>query len=191
MDRFQSKYFNTEVLFDEALISLLDKKDIDYITVKDICTKAGVNRSTFYLHYENIDDLLYECNLYIKNKFYNFLDESIKEKLNITSPNLEDLYLITPNYLVPYLTFIKENKKFYQTIIKHSATLKLINTYNELFLNIFDPILERFNVSESKKEYLLAFYIEGIMAITRTWLKNDCNKDINEIVDIIMTCVKH
>ncbi len=190
MDRFQSKYFNTEVLLDEALISLLDKKDIDYITVKDICTKAGVNRSTFYLHYENIDDLLYECNLYIKNKFYNFLNENIKEKLNITSPNLEDLYLITPNYLVPYLTFIKENKKFYQTIIKHSNTLKLINTYNELFLNIFDPILERFNVSETKKEYLLAFYIEGIMAITSTWLKNDCNKDINEIVDIIMTCVK-
>ena len=45
---------------DEAFILLLDKKDYEYITVKEICAKAGVNRSTFYLHYETINDLLEE-----------------------------------------------------------------------------------------------------------------------------------
>lgn len=39
---------------DEAFISLLEHKDFEYITVKDICSAAGVNRSTFYLHYENM-----------------------------------------------------------------------------------------------------------------------------------------
>ena len=33
---------------------------VGYITVKEICEKAGVNRSTFYLHYENTTDLLQE-----------------------------------------------------------------------------------------------------------------------------------
>ncbi|MBQ8872345.1 MAG: helix-turn-helix transcriptional regulator, partial [Clostridia bacterium] len=45
---------------DEALIRLLEKKNYEFITVKEICTKAGVNRSTFYLHYETMDDLLME-----------------------------------------------------------------------------------------------------------------------------------
>ena len=45
---------------DRAFLELLEKKDMEYITVKEICEAAGVNRSTFYLHYETIDDLLAE-----------------------------------------------------------------------------------------------------------------------------------
>ena len=52
MNKAESKYFNTALRMDEALISLLRVKDLEYITVKEICEKAGVNRSTFYLHYE-------------------------------------------------------------------------------------------------------------------------------------------
>ena len=43
-----------------ALITLLDSKDFEYITIKEICEIAGVNRSTFYLHYDNVNDLLQE-----------------------------------------------------------------------------------------------------------------------------------
>lgn len=39
---------------DQALIDLLEAKPFAYITVKEICEKAGVNRSAFYLHYETI-----------------------------------------------------------------------------------------------------------------------------------------
>ena len=46
---------------DEALIALLEEKDLGYITVKEICRQAGVNRSTFYLHYETIADLVDEA----------------------------------------------------------------------------------------------------------------------------------
>lgn len=35
---------------DEALLLLLERKEFDSITVREICLKAGVNRSTFYLH---------------------------------------------------------------------------------------------------------------------------------------------
>ena len=61
MDRSQSKYFHTAAKMDEALISLLNEKEFEYITVKEICARAGVNRSTFYLHYENTRDLLEEA----------------------------------------------------------------------------------------------------------------------------------
>lgn len=54
---------------DEAFLSILEKKDLEYITVKEICTAAGVNRSTFYLHYETINDLLEESAQHIKDSF--------------------------------------------------------------------------------------------------------------------------
>lgn len=43
MNKSESKYFNTAVRMDEALLSLLEVKNFEYITVKEICDKAGVN----------------------------------------------------------------------------------------------------------------------------------------------------
>lgn len=79
MNKKGSQYFNTAILFDEALIYLLEKKNIEYITVKEICNKAGVNRSTFYLHYESINDLVEETMSYINKKFMDYFDQDSKE----------------------------------------------------------------------------------------------------------------
>lgn len=112
MNKNESKYFNTAILFDEALIYLLEKKDIEYITVKEICDKAGVNRSTFYLHYESINDLVEETMEYINKKFIDYFSENSKEFIEkIKDFPLEKLKLIEKKYLTPYLTFIKDNKK--------------------------------------------------------------------------------
>ena len=47
MNKSESKYFNTALRMDEALIALLEEKDLEYITVKEICHLSGLNRSTF------------------------------------------------------------------------------------------------------------------------------------------------
>ena len=60
MNRSESRYFATATRMGEAFLILLAKKDFEYITVKEICEVAGVNRSTFYLHYETMADLLSE-----------------------------------------------------------------------------------------------------------------------------------
>lgn len=60
MNKSESRYFATAARMDEAFLTLLAKKDFEYITVKEICEVAGVNRSTFYLHYETMSDLLSE-----------------------------------------------------------------------------------------------------------------------------------
>lgn len=57
MNRSESRYFATAARMDEAFLTLLAKKDFEYITVKEICEVAEVNRSTFYLHYETMSDL--------------------------------------------------------------------------------------------------------------------------------------
>ena len=52
MHKPESKYFSTAKKMDLALMLLLKKKPFEYITVREICEAASVNRSTFYLHYE-------------------------------------------------------------------------------------------------------------------------------------------
>ena len=37
MNRSESKYFNTALKMDVALMSLLENKDLEYITIKEIC----------------------------------------------------------------------------------------------------------------------------------------------------------
>ena len=60
MNKSDSKYFHTALLMNEALLLLLEKKEFEFITVKEVCEKAGVHRTTFYLHYNDMNDLLIE-----------------------------------------------------------------------------------------------------------------------------------
>ncbi len=99
MNKSESKYFNTALLMDEALIQLLEVKDYEYITVKEICEKAGVNRSTFYLHYETVNDLLSECLENIKKRFLIRLQRS----LTILSVVSEPCRLMILSLLVPII----------------------------------------------------------------------------------------
>ena len=78
MNKNESKYFNTAIRMDEALITLLEKKDFEYITIMEICETAGVNRSTFYLHYENTVDLLQETTRYILDKHFAYYSSDTK-----------------------------------------------------------------------------------------------------------------
>lgn len=190
MNKNKSKYFNTAILFDEALIQLLEKKDIEYITIKEICNKAGVNRSTFYLHYENINDLVEETMDYINKKFMDYFNEDTKKFIEkIKNSELEELKLIEKKYLTPYLTFIKENKKIFKASFNNPIGMKATNKYNHLKYYILNPILDRFNIDENEKSYLLAFYINGIMAIIKEWISTDCKDSIIDIENIIIKCV--
>ena len=75
MNRSQSKYFATAAKMDDAFLELLERKDFAYITVKEICAAAGVNRSTFYLHYENVGDLLDESVERINRQFLDYMKQ--------------------------------------------------------------------------------------------------------------------
>ena len=95
MNKNKSKYFNTALFMNEALLSLLEKKDFEYITVKELCNKAGVNRSTFYLHYETMNDLLNETINMIEKKFYSSFNKDLKIDDLIKKDDKKDLILVT------------------------------------------------------------------------------------------------
>ena len=188
LNKSESKYYNTACLMDEALILLLDKKEYSYITVKEICEKAGVNRSTFYLHYETIDDLLSECIEYVGNKINKKFSNKVINKQVIKDSKLEDLLLITPEYLLPYLEFLKENKAIYKIAYSQPNVFKEQYVVNHLHKNIFEPILNRFLIPKNEQKYMMSFYLSGMGALMVEWIKNDCKEDIQTIINILMKC---
>lgn len=186
MNKSESKYFNTAMKMDKAFLELLEKKDFEFITVKEICAKAEVNRSTFYLHYETISDLLDESIQYIFDKFLSVYPyDSARFIHSIKNADLKELYLITPKYLKPYLSFISDNKRLFTTALLNANSLGLEQHYNKMFTHVLSPILDRFNVPENRRKYMLAFYERGIIAIIDEWLKGECFESIDFIIDII------
>lgn len=186
MNKSESKYFNTAIKMDEAFMGLLEEKDFEYISVKEICERAGVNRSTFYLHYETIGDLLEESVSYMNERFLEYFNgngQSITGRIDVA--DIRELYLVTPDYLRPYLEYIKEHQRVFLTAMKRSNSLRLADTYHRMFTHVLSPIMDRFSVSEKEKKYLLSFYMNGILAIIKTWISGNCEDDIDFIVKII------
>lgn len=190
MNRFETKYSNSAKAMDEALIYLLNDKDYDYITIKEICKKAGVNRSTFYLHYENIDDLLKESVDWMINDFFSYFDNTKANlPLDIKTKTTNELFLISKTYLIPYLTYIKEHKKVMTAIIMRPEILNSDLNYTKLYKHILAPILDKFNVDIEDRNYIVKFYIEGIMAIVQLWIKSNFKESIDHICNLIIQLI--
>lgn len=193
MNKAESKYFHTAVRMDEALIALLEKKDLEYITVKEICEQAGVNRSTFYLHYETIADLVNETAELINERFLSYFSKSEKGNnlfQEISGQMPKDLVLVTKEYLLPYLQFIKDNKRIYRAAFRNPSAMLADARYRDLQKYILLPILTKFGVPVKHQQYYIAYYIEGVTAIIKTWLKQDCADEVDMIAEIIEACVR-
>lgn len=175
---------------DEAFLALLEKKDFAYITVKEICQRAGVNRSTFYLHYETMADLLSESAEYLYRQFLEDIGPDARDvERRLWDCPLEDLYLVTPQYLLPYLTRIKAHRRLFRTALEHAAVLGMETIYQRLFCRIFTPILTRYQVPEGDRHYLMTFYLCGLTAVVTEWLKGDCTDSIDHVMEILQQCV--
>ena len=191
MNKSESKYFATAARMDEAFLAILEKKDFAYITVKEICEAASVNRSTFYLHYETMADLLSESVSHMNEQFLTYMKKDSQTFVTkLRDCPLDELYLITPEYLTPYLGYIEQHKRLFRTATENAAVLGMDKSYDRMFRHVFTPILDRYGIPQQDRRYIMAFYIQGLMAIISEWLRNDCADSIAYVVDMIQRCVK-
>ena len=190
MDKNESKYHNSSIKMNNALINLLDKKDFEDITVKEICQTASVNRSTFYLHYENTCDLLKETLENLYKDFFSRYDSNLSMD-RINNKSNEDLFLITPKYLKPYLSFVYDNKKIFKLMYFKNEVFNGRNMYEIWLDKIFKPILSKFNVkNEEEQSYIMLFHLQGLIGLIMEWVKNDCKMPIDDLINVIQKCIK-
>lgn len=48
----------TKMMIRQSLLNIMKRKNLNKITVKELCQNAHINRATFYSHYENINSLI-------------------------------------------------------------------------------------------------------------------------------------
>lgn len=190
MNKSESKFHNTAAKFDGALLRLLERKDFRDISVSEICSEAGVNRSTFYSHYENTYDLLEEVRNNFMAKFY----ESFHADLEINDLGrygTDELSFISPRYLMPYLEFIRDNRVFFRVYMNNLNNFSAEDTDEFLRDTVFAPIYAKHGITDrSVIKYMSRYFLSGITAIVTEWVRNGCEDDILLISEIIMVCVR-
>lgn len=190
MNKNESKYFNTALLMNDALLILLQNKDYEFITVKEVCQKSGVHRSTFYLHYESMDDLLTETTETVNKRFLSVFGEK-NLSFSLDKATCDECMFITPEYLKPFLGYIKENKKLWRLICEKRYLFNAEKTFDKMYKSLFRPILAKYGVSEKEQPYVFNYYFKGVLGIITAWVDLDCEKPVDELVSLISDCLSY
>ncbi|MCM1360191.1 MAG: TetR family transcriptional regulator C-terminal domain-containing protein [Corallococcus sp.] len=188
MNKFEIKYNNTAEKMRKALLTLIERKSFKDITISEICSVAKVNRTTFYLHYNNVLDLLTEISDSLVRDFISGFSEKIELKDMENYPT-EKLVFNTPHYLAPYLEFVKENKAIYRIFINNYG--KLNSEYAQNTDLFFSTIIKKNGINDPLIiNYMSRFYLTGVNAIILEWINGNCKDDIAKICEIIALCTK-
>lgn len=107
----------SKLLFKNALMDLLKEKgSVAKISVRELCDRAELNRSTFYAHYNEPNDLLME----IETELLDATEEHLKK---IGEENDAGAH----KYILSFLQYIKQNDKQFRTLLIDSPTLNFVH----------------------------------------------------------------
>lgn len=174
MDR-RVKY--TKKIIKESFIDLLQEKDIDKITVSELCEKSDINRATFYRYYIDIYDLLLKIEL-------EFADELKDKLINYNSSSFKDI-------VIEYLKYLKNNRDFVKVIFSNSKNLDFLYDFFEYFFENFKNkwFVNVNGLNEDNKKILFIFMFNGSLGVIKYWIQNDFANDIDDLsMAIVSTC---
>lgn len=167
---FNLRYQSTEDKIQKALFSLLKFRKYNDIAIKEICYEAGINRSSFYAHYQDINDLM------IKTEMR--LSKTIEQIFN---PNT----IWNEAVFVKLFEFLYENRDFYkaylctneQTFMEKNDFMnytKIINTSTQI---------DKFSYNE--RIYHMAFFAGGLKALSKSWIQTGCKETPEQMAKIL------
>jgi len=89
----------------DALIALIQEKPFDQVTVQEVLDRAGVGRSTFYLHYRDKDDL-----------FVSDVEEFLEAMATALSRRKDKSHRVAP--IAEFFEHVAEGKKLYKALVE-------------------------------------------------------------------------
>ena len=150
---------------EKVFVELLQSRDLNKISVSDICKQAGLNRTTFYANYTDIYGLA----------------DSIRERLE---SNLSDLYQeevttgVNSNDYLKLFRHIQQNQIFYRTYFKlgYDENYKIVT---------YDIELAKKHFQGRFINYHMEFFKSGLTKIIKLWLQNGCQETPEEMFEIV------
>ncbi|MDD7739343.1 MAG: TetR/AcrR family transcriptional regulator [Fusicatenibacter sp.] len=166
----------TKRLLKESLLQLMTQKNIQNISVKELCETSGINRSTFYNHYSCPADILTE------------IESTVIEDLEaIWKKEFEKGYWPLNKRIEALCTYIMEHHDLFKLLLRDSDTssgfpallMKATHvrmTYERVF---------SYAKSEDNKQLMTTFLSNGTYYMIRQWVLEDIPKTPKEIGDLI------
>jgi len=153
----------------DALIKLAAENAYDSLCIKDITNEAGLNRTTFYLHYSGLHELLNDC--------AHMLFEQMRTEIYT---NKADPSKNSPASLIPFVQSVfkhlEQYEKFYRAMLGKFGDPLFRELFQELLSElIFEPMTtQKINYSSNPRlEMNLHFFCAGFTGIAVWWLEND------------------
>ncbi len=172
----------------EALIDLILEKPLASITVKDICARADINRSTFYLHFKDVTDILRTT------------EDEIIEHMHDRTP-VHDQKLHDPKEIEEFFTGFLEHIRQNPRMLKVIQVLcseqgdpyfvrKLQNMTYDAFLNGWDAHMMP-QMSEDQKLLVFSYIISGMVSMLSTWATKAQEMPTSQVVELLMGLMRH
>ena len=149
----------TRLLLKTALTELMQEKPFSQITIKDICERADLNRTTFYLHYNDQLDLLAD----VENEVY----EKTLEYLKNIKPAAD-----APGMIEAFLRYIQDNAPLFRVLFFNAGGEDFRSRFVQNSLETL-----RFNIPMScapeEEPYVLGFLMQGSIHMIMEWIKRE------------------
>lgn len=165
----------TKRLIREALVELLKAKNLRQISVRELCERAEINRTTFYKHYGSPDQVLQEI-----------LSDQIQNVIDLADNNGKPVS--TPDFLERMCEYMWANRNLHKVLFSSQTGTEESDLFrlcaNAMWsVRTFRPEMENLDPITDKAAML--FVESGCYAVFRWWLLEDVNQTPKEIAHII------
>ena len=172
------RVIKTKEIIRNTFKNMILEMDYDYITIKELTERAKINRKTFYLRYESLDDLLLEIQNSLANNF-------IEKQVSYT--NLEDM-----KYLIG-LFFESANKDPLDERILCSGSYRNISDRINKKVMDYRKKTNRgaFSDNEAYENIIFAYYGANSAIIYRQWVADGKKLSLEEVKELAIKLVCH
>lgn len=166
-----------------AFMKLVEDREMNKISVSDLSAKAGVNRSTFYLHYNDISDVAADIEKYINEIISEFIDEF----------TIADIYNSVYSLFTGLTGRLDENEPMKRYIFFSTNSESLKSKLKEMFCEkTTASLLNKFPETDPKKVvYPLTFAAAGIVDCYSKWVRGETDTSLEEVIKEISKITEH
>lgn len=173
----------TKRMLKEGLLRLLEEKPLEKIRVNELCSESGINRATFYRHYETPHDVLAELELDIAGEIL----ANISRQQPKTMQEAQNILKVLCTHIYNHADIFKV---LFQCNTDEDMRRKLTIFYSRIWeLRIIDE--RKFaNMDEETVMMINTMLGGGCYCLLRYWIMCDVQKTPEEIAAIMCNVVR-
>lgn len=168
-----------------ALIELLEYQNFDTVTVKDLTTKAIINRGTFYAHFQDKYDLMSQYQDEIMMELRSIVHDNYSSVLH----SVHDKNIVPQKIIVSIFSYFRKNKRILRVLFGLNGDSKFQDKMKDfIWETVFQDSSEAIlNKSQFlvPTEYFISYVTSAHFGIIQKWLSNDCQESPEKMAEII------